>query len=295
MNLKRSLQFLSILPVYSLLLTITSCEKFSGDQTVPSYLAIDSMYLTTAYATQGSASHNITDAWIYIDGTLIGAFEMPFHQVPALYKGEQRVKIFPGIKKNGIASTRVIYPFYAPVEKTCILTEDSILDLNVLKTTYTTNTEFLFLEDFEGVSIALDTTIRSEVGISLSDPGSPMTFEGNHSGLVIMDSARTFFECMSVPDFLIPAAPVFMELNFRSNNLLTVGTYIYTYSGIYQVPILNLNPTNDRWKKIYIDLTVTLNSYSGATNFRIYFGTYQEDDIDQAAIAFDNIKVLTLK
>jgi hypothetical protein len=54
-----------------LLLAQTSCEKFSGDQTVPAYMKIDSIRLTTDYSTQGTAIHNITDAWVYIDGQLI--------------------------------------------------------------------------------------------------------------------------------------------------------------------------------------------------------------------------------
>jgi len=44
---------------------------------IPSYIHIDKIDLTTDYSSQGTSSNKITDAWIYVDNELIGAFEMP--------------------------------------------------------------------------------------------------------------------------------------------------------------------------------------------------------------------------
>ena len=60
-----------------LFITATSCEKFSGDQTIPAYLGIDSIYLSTDYNSEGTASQRITDAWVYVDDEFLGAFELP--------------------------------------------------------------------------------------------------------------------------------------------------------------------------------------------------------------------------
>ncbi len=52
------------------------CEKKDDASLVPSYLYIEKIGLNTQYE-QGTASHKITDAWVYVDETLIGAFELP--------------------------------------------------------------------------------------------------------------------------------------------------------------------------------------------------------------------------
>ena len=53
-------------------------------------------------------------------------------------------------------------------------------------------------------------------------------------------------------------APVYMELNFRTTCPFTVGVYLYGFTTIAQEPVLTLNPTGGKWKKIYIDLTTAL-------------------------------------
>ena len=281
------------LPVI-LLLTLTSCEKFSGDQKIPAYINIDSISLTTEYSVEGSASHNITDAWIYVDDELIGAFQMPARP-PVLKSGIHRITVLPGIKKNGIAATRIKYDFYNHIISTMRLQEDSVTNLSIRNTTYTATSEFLWKEDFEGVSISLDTTGGSLARLEKTPSGSPMTFEGSHSALVILDSSHNFFECMSHNEYEIPFAPVFLELNFNCSNPLTIGVFLYGTSILYQVPILTLNVTNAIWKKIYIDLTTSLNAYSSVSSFRIYMGTYKTGDADQTDLLLDNIKLVTRK
>jgi len=44
--------------------SLNSCYKFEGDQTVPSYLKIDSINLETYYPEEGSNSSKITDVWV---------------------------------------------------------------------------------------------------------------------------------------------------------------------------------------------------------------------------------------
>ena len=47
------------------------------DDITPSWLAIDQFTLTTNPDLQGSNSHGITDAWIFMDGRALGVFELP--------------------------------------------------------------------------------------------------------------------------------------------------------------------------------------------------------------------------
>ena len=123
------------------LLVQTSCEKFSGDQTIPAYISIDSIYLQTDYSLEGSNSQNITDAWVYVDDYLIGTFQLPA-RFPVLRQGTHTLSVIPGIKKNGIASTRITYPFYSTITQSVNLVPDSTINVGVMKTTYGSTTKF---------------------------------------------------------------------------------------------------------------------------------------------------------
>ncbi len=274
-----------------LLLAQTSCEKFSGSQTVPAYLKIDSIRLTTDYSTQGTAIHNITDAWVYIDGELIGTFQLPA-RFPVLKQGKHTLMVLPGIKKDGIAATRINYPFYQEINKTIELIPDTTLPMGTLPTTYTTKTKFIWKEDFDNAAITLDTTNATTEKIKQTPSGSPFTLEGLHSGIVELDTIGATFEAVSHSTFTIPSSDVFLEMNFNINTSLIVGVYVTTFGLINEVPIMILLPTNDKWKKIYIDLTTTLNAYSGATKFRVYYYVKNTSG-DHYRILLDNIKVLS--
>ena len=275
-----------------LLITVSSCEKFSGDQTVPAYLRIDSIYLITNYYLQGSTSQHITDAWVTIDNDFLGAFELPA-RFPVLKTGKHKIQVWPGIKKNGIAATRVNYSFYSPIETEVTLAPDSTTIFHNLKTTYQSATSFPWKEDFENVAVTLDTTSGSSAYIQRTLPGSTLTFEGNHSGMVVLDSAHDFFECITHSGYTIPTAPVYLEMNFNTTNSLSVGVFTYGNSSLYQTPIITLNPTRGVWKKIYIDLTTTLNAYAGMKTYRVYLHTFKDSGVKQSTILIDNFKVVT--
>jgi hypothetical protein len=289
---RRLLRFFCFLSILSI--TASSCEKFSGDQTVPAYLEIDSIYLSTDYYLQGTSSQRITDAWVYVDDEFLGTFELPA-RLPVLKSGKHQVTIWSGVKRNGIAATRVSYEFYKPVTREVTFTEDSTTKVGVLRTTYQTTALFVWKEDFENVSLSLDTTNRSTAYIQRTPAASPLTFEGNHSGMVVLDSLHDFFECQTHEEYGIPAAPVFLEMNFNTSNTIVVGVFSYGSSILYQTPIITLNTTNGQWKKIYIDLTTTLNAYSGMTTYRVYFSAFKDQGLKESTILVDNFKVVSRK
>ncbi|MEI7661508.1 MAG: hypothetical protein WCK34_04900 [Bacteroidota bacterium] len=275
-----------------LLITVSSCEKFSGSQTIPAYLSIDSIYLITNYYTQGSASQRITDAWVSVDDEFLGAYELPC-KFPVLKTGKHKVKIWSGIKKDGIAATRASYEFYSPVEMLVNFAQDSTSRLGTLKTSYQSSTLFTWKEDFEDVALTIDTTAGSSAYFQRTAVGSPLTFEGNHSGLIELDSAHDFLECYTHTMYAIPNSAVFLEMNFNTTNAVTVGVFTYGTTTLYQTPIITLNTTGGAWKKIYIDLTTTLNAYSGMKNYRVYLSALKESGKTKSSILVDNFKVVT--
>jgi hypothetical protein len=291
MMCRRFLQILVSFFVLILLLVQISCEKFSGDQTVPAYIRIDSIRLTTDYSSQGTARHSITDAWVYVDGEIIGTFQLPA-KFPVLKQGTHSMTVLPGIKKDGIAATRVSYDFYKPITKTLNLTPDSTINEGILSTGYSTSAVFMWKEDFDDVAVTLDSMKEATTMIHQTPSGSPLTLEGLHSGVVALDTAGATFSAVSHSTYQIPFSLVYLEMNFNTTTTFSMGVYV-TASGItYQLPVVGLLPTGGKWKKIYIDLSTALNTYTGASAFRVYFYCKQTA-MSNDMILIDNIKMLS--
>ncbi len=277
-----------------LITTITSGCKKNDTDLVPSYLFIDQIGLTSSYD-QGTSSQKITDAWVYVDETLIGAFELPA-TVPILKEGLQKITIRPGIKLNGIANTRAIYPFYADIKRNITLVKDSVINVSDVVTTYKTNVTFPWLEDFNFSGVTLDTTSKSTVGIDkINNPELIFNQAGEintYSAFITMTENTDVFEAVSTEKFDFPGngASIFLEMNYKINHELVVGVF-YTASGIrVQRPLLILNK-NDDWNKVYVNLTVPKYDTPSAYDFQIFFGT-QKEGTEDALIYLDNLKLV---
>lgn len=281
-----------------LFLTITfasGCEKKNDPDLVPSYLFIDQIALTSTYD-QGTSSQKITDAWVYVDETLIGAFELPA-TVPILKEGQQSITIRPGIKLNGIANTRSVYPFYADIKRSVTLVKDSIINFSDAVTSYKPNVTFPWLEDFNFSGVTLDTTSKSTVGIEkISDPNlifHQIGEDNNYSALIRLSADSAIFEAASTQKFDFPdnGAYVFLEMNYKTNHDLVVGVFYTTSGQRIQRPLLILNKS-DNWNKIYVNLTVPKYDTPNATDFQIFFGTQKENGTDETLIYLDNLKLV---
>ena len=54
-----------------------TCNLINPAEPTPALIQIDNNQSTTNLTTQGSASHKIVDAWVYVDNQALGAYEMP--------------------------------------------------------------------------------------------------------------------------------------------------------------------------------------------------------------------------
>lgn len=287
------ISFWGIISAFVFIVFFSSCDKFDSDQTIPAYIQIDTIVLVGNPALiEGSLSNNITDAWVYINDQLLGTYEMPVI-FPVLDEGKVKVTIRAGIKLNGIAATRSPYPFYKQVTLENVkLAPDSITKLNI-STSYIDDTEFAWIEAFEFANISLDTTAKSKVGIHETLSGSPLTFEGLHSGIVELSSEDDFFECATYNSYVLPqlGKPVFLEVNYKTTNVFTIGVFEQTGSQIIQTPILNIN-TSEIWKKIYVNLTPTVSGSVNALDFKIFIGAIVDESLNESQILLDNIKLI---
>lgn len=273
---------------------LTSCDD-DDSGLVPSYISVDAFALATDYE-QGTASQKITDAWVYLDETLIGTFELPA-RVPILTEGTQNITLRPGIKINGISSTRAIYPYLNPVTRSIRLSKDSVSAFSTIGTRYRANVIFPWLENFEHSTVSMDTTSKSTVSLQRTqDPQMIFSFPGesdSYSGMVQLPSDTSVFEIVTKEIFDFPPAgsEVFLEMNYKTNNTFVVGV-IYKSSGIQvQRPLLVLNES-DEWNKVYVNLTVPKYDTPNASDFKIFFGAKTDEGRNEATILLDNLKLV---
>jgi hypothetical protein len=280
-----------------LLITVvifSSCESKDEDG-VPSYIHIERIGLVTVDG-QGTASHKITDAWVYIDNILIGAFELPA-TFPVLKSGTHQVRINAGIKVNGIAATRSPYPFFKPITTSLTLTPGEISTLTDTLVYYAEQTTFEWMEDFNGGAVSIDTTSNSEARFfRVSDPQLVFKYNNEtnaYSAMARVSGDTLLFECATINSFNLPkdGSPVFLEMNYRNNHNLTVGLLMTSAGEPVQQPLLVLNPS-ENWNKIYINLTPTISFFSGADDFRIFIGMLRSNDSETATIYFDHLKLI---
>ncbi len=261
------------------ILTIVSCEKETSNS-APAYLKIDDITLSGSNSTE-----KITDAWVYINDQLQGVYQLPA-LFPVLETNEQKVRIKAGIKANGIASSRLAYPFYASFIETVQFSDDSIIVLE--PTVSYIDSVHTFVEDFEGIGLDLETTPISDTSIVvLSDNNNNRYASG-----ILTDSLYIFEvatdELKGLPQ---AGAPVFLELDYKSNTTFLVGVYVNYPQSVIQKDLLWVNPKED-WNKIYVNLTQTISEGINASSFKVFIGMRRDFSKEQNEVNFDNLKVV---
>lgn len=283
MNLRYSLL------IFAFLLFFSSCDFFDPQEKIPAYIHIENIGFSTT-SEQGSSSSNITDAWVYVDDQLIGAFELPA-TFPVLFEGTHTIKVKPGIKLNGISESRTINPFYTTYTATVNLIPDSIINLTP-SSTYYSSVIFAWKEGFEDGGISLEKTYRSDTTIEKTSDITKK-FEGDYSGIANVDSTHDFFECKTSASYVLPktGSAVFLEMNYKNNVEFSVGIFANATGTSVQHELLVLNPTAV-WKKIYINLTGKVSTEASANSFQIFFGCQKPAGVANGEILIDNIKLL---
>lgn len=281
--------------VIILFLSIFACNKFEGEQTVPAYIRIDSIGLDTDYFSQGSNTHNITDAWVYVNDQLIGAFELPT-TIPVLARGKQKLEIRPGIKLNGIGGTRVPYPFYQPYTiQDFNFIEDSIRKVNPVSSYYNT-ASFAWMEDFEGSSISLVKTSQSDTSIyktsPLNNPEAYLSEFSSFSGVVTLTPDKKNFKVASFNAFILPGSgsPVMLELDYKCSHSFGVGMFASVSGKVLDIPLIIVNKSQ-KWNKIYINLGPNISAHTNASDFKVYLESGITGETE-AKYYFDNIKLI---
>ncbi|MGL5888345.1 MAG: hypothetical protein ACRC3B_00590 [Bacteroidia bacterium] len=260
---------------------------FDKTEEIPSYLRVSGVSLTT-FTGQGSSSHAISDVWVFMDGELIGAFEVPCN-IPILAEGTHSFLIRAGIKMNGTATTRAIYPSYKGWEGDITLTRGQAVSVSP-NFQYFPGTEFVWLEDFDqaGTSYTDSGAVVLDVFHLVSDP--TLVFEGPRSGYSLLDtdSFDMFIRSPFFPGLFPASSFVYLELNYRCNQPFTIGVMTKQFE-YRSVAVVN---ANENWGKIYINLTDALNQAPSSNGYSFFITMRKPDDMAESFIYIDNIKVV---
>ena len=275
---------------FFILATIFSCTLFEPVSPIASYIHIDTISIKTDYATQGSHSNKITDAWVLYDNKYLGTFPLPA-DIPLIGEGAHNITIRAGILENGILSTRTSYPKYTSFDTSVVLSVKEKTNFSPV-VTYGSGVNFPQIEDFDDASLSLITTSSGTAPLVITPPSDPNSFEGN-SGNVTLDENHPVFEVASSGAFLLPLnTPSFVELNYKGDNDFTIGVFVTTSNGIIKKYLLSVRASST-WKKIYVTLSALLgDAMSNGLDYKIYLHADKNPLLSSANIYFDNLKVV---
>lgn len=268
-----------IYKIFVFLFIFISCEK---DDKIPSFLKVNNVNLNYNQ-NFGSITENITDVWVYIEDNLQGVYEIPV-EFPVLEEGIKNIRVKAGIKANGIASTRIQYPFYSSFLDTINLVKDETIEIFP---TFSYNDAFnAIIEDFENSGTTVDSTISSEIDFTIvNEDENKYAFAEIISPLINFEIAT---QNLTLPQ---QGAPVYLELDYKSSTEFLVGMYINFPQDVVKSELVWVTSKQD-WNKIYINLTQTVSESIGAQSFKVFINMRRNDPSSNEEISLDNIKVL---
>ncbi|MEQ1744985.1 MAG: hypothetical protein ABMA02_06150 [Saprospiraceae bacterium] len=275
-------------------LVLTTCTDEA--ERIPAYLRVEPF---TVNALGGTAWHEITEGWVYVNDQFLGGYTLPA-TLPVLAEGEATVLVFPGVKENGLLQTPGVYPFLArhegkatfvPGQTTALqpvtsYLPEAIFPWSVDRATFNTST--VVLENRDG-----DTATDFE----LTTTGA---FEGRSVKMAV-DTAHTLIEIATEAVTNLPDSgekPVWLELHYRSDmpfEFWLLGTQGGSTNELAQ-PVYQFVPSQN-WNKIYFNLTEFLVSMQ-QDNYRLFFRTSLRKDVSgqyeqlKGEVLLDNMRLI---
>ncbi len=221
--------------------------------------------------------------------------------VPVLQSGFHKLTVYPGIKYNTMSGTRGPHIYIEPyIDTEFLFTNDSVVSIPNPdpRVYYYDNTKFALIEEFESISgIFIETSVSDTTIVLYPQDAGNFDRYGNSSGAGYLIEENSVFEITSFeedsPGFQFPnGVPVIFEMDYHTNNTIIVGVFIKIGSSITQHAILVLNPTDNQWRKAYVNLTPTVARNPNADAFNVFIRADKEPGVDTAEILLDNLKLI---
>ncbi|MFZ4785294.1 MAG: hypothetical protein ACOYLH_07430 [Flavobacteriales bacterium] len=280
-------------PVLLLSLLLFSCDIINPDEQEPGFIYID-QYDWQVAPGEGTESHKFTEIWVYDNNQIIGVYDLPA-KVPVLAEGSRNLSFFAGIKSNGLSAMRLKYPLIEGYEET--------LNIQPLKTD-TVVPVFRYFEnldivekDFDGNTPTIVSMEGNQAELSMEDDES-LVFEGDLCGYYHLPAGSTKMIFKDDQNHALEQGnTVFLELDYSSNNMFSVGLISREGSIDNKNLAVIINPTTETiglpvWNKIYIDLGLIVQTRVNANYFELYFEASPDNSGDEVELFLDNIKLV---
>lgn len=277
----------------ALAVLIAGCSLFEPEP-LPAYLIIPELQFTTDYSTQGTESHRITEVWVFANARMVGAYELPA-TVPILADGPTDLQLFPGIKNNGKATFRQIYPLIGDVAVNKVL-EPLRKDTIVPHFTYRPNASIILVDDFETANVfRLDDNVQGTME-PIAEPS--LVFEGERSLHLSLSETEVITRIKTnEQQYQLPGNRLsWLEMNYRCDNTMAVGLEANGPSGTQREFTVVLGPTTGtsgvpEWRKVYIELLPIVSVFPGST-FELVIEAVKDQNNSTANLWFDNFKIV---
>jgi hypothetical protein len=276
------------------LLCLNSCDILNKDEDAVAFIRVNEFPLTTEEG-EGSASENIKDVWLSVNGELIGGFEFPV-DIPVLSEGPANIKAFAGILDNGVSTIRERYPFYEIYDVNVDLIDEQVTEIFPV-TTYIQNALQFTIEDFEEPGIQMIRSLTSDTTINpVANPDINDLLRGENVGQINLEGEKDHFKVESTFELdLAFLSIVYMELDYRCETPFVVGLKRSEPSAAY-ISVAGFNPVFDingdpAWNKVYINLADAIDDLQNGDEYEIFL----EGNVPtgtEATFLFDNIKVI---
>ena len=283
----------------------SSCEVINPSEEIPCYLRIDSfLFVDTVNGSPIIFKRNtqkITDAWVFVDGKLVGIYDYPTVFPLLISEGTHRVRVYAGVLKNGDTNDREIYPFFTAYNQDINFKKgktDTILprysyNKTVLK--YPIEWGDDKAEGFEGAGTIFKIAAGSAADTIFKTSVDSLVLDGNYSAEIILNKTDSTLIMETAKSYTLPTnrRPVYIEISYRTQTTLRVGLYgINIVTGLVTVvPFINLNPTNGEWRKVYLNIASEV-SLTTNNKFKVYIKADHLNTQTQSQILLDNFQLI---
>lgn len=271
-----------------IILFTASCEIINPEEDTASFVEINHTTVSSNYTTQGTASSNVSDVWVYMDGNYLGTFSLPA-RIPILAEGEHKLSIGAGVLFNGIASTRGPYPFYKFHDTNVVLRRGEITVVDTVPVAYFPALAYKWYEDFEGSGISLDTVPGSQT-VPVVD--TLEAFEGKGCLKMNVNSSETAVRILTNDPYVLPAGnDIFLEMDYKCDHEFEMGVVSTFNTGEQNTLVIKINPS-ETWNKIYIKLNQVIAVNGNASGHKLYFSMNLASGATSGTVFMDNLKLI---
>lgn len=292
-----------LLLAFVLLIFSSSCNTFDPPLTEPMYGHIDSIHFTVTADSQGSASHSIPYAWVYLDDNPVGAFQMPCTFPMIATNGTHTIEVYPAVTPVGANLPASIDPFYQFYSISLNMQQGNTYKLKPTST-YFNWVQFPYLESFDNdggignypryIVNYYGSSATERTNTSMVIIGGKLGYQG-YSGMVVVNQQNNYYCGSTWPPKTLSSAtssntPVYLEFNYRATAEFTVGMFELDTT-VQSSPIAVVYPTAT-WQKMYVSLNNTIYPSFQAGGQSIYFNIVWDGVSAADTLLLDNIKIL---